>query len=148
MKKGIIKICALCLLGAGLCAVILRSPKGEAPGEYIYAGSEQERESLLIGEGVGQFKLISAQDIVIPVKDSGIYGKYIALQKLQGLPLEYLRGEEAILYTYETSSFNSNQNSRIELMVCEDRLVAAGVYEYLSGSEYVPLFRQNFLKND
>lgn len=148
MKKELIKLGALCLLMTVLIVVMLKTPGSEAPGEYIAAGSEEERAALLIMGGAEDFRLISAQDIIIPQKDDGVYGKYLALQALQGLPLEYLGGEKAILYTYEAPGFRSSNNVRIELMVCKDRLAAAGVYEYLCGTQYTALFQQNIPKSD
>lgn len=148
MKHGIIKFCALLALGAALLAIIAEIPDDEARGRYIYAQSEEERRELITAQGVTDFTLISVSDIIIPEPEGKIFGKYVALQRLQELPLEYFSGKAATIYTYDAPDFLSIKNCRIELMVCEGRLAAAGVYEYFAGADYQPLFRQNIPESD
>ena len=90
--------------------------------KQIPAGTEDERLAFLASCGItGQ--LLSEQHITVPGEDA-IFADYIALQRLQQLPLAAHTGEAGTVYTYIIDS----SSLRAELLCTDTLLIGAQLY--------------------
>ena len=106
------------ILFLGIWFWVSRPPEAR----QIPAGSEDERLALLASCGIGGV-LISEQHITVPDEDA-VFADYIALQRVQQLPLTAHTGEAGTVYTYSIAG----SSLRAELLCTDTLLIGAQLY--------------------
>lgn len=110
----------LAILGGS--ALFLRHLKDS---EKIMLPSESERLVFLEDNGYSPVKKDEVST-VIPIVWNEVYEDYNLLQKEQGLGLDDFRGKNAVRHIY------SSGDKEITLLICDNQLIAADEYDYLS----------------
>jgi len=72
---------------------------------------------------------VSEKSIIIPLNFDEIYSKYAIIQKKQKLPLENYKGKKATRYLYNVNNYNGKFPVYAELLIVDNRLVAAALIE-------------------
>lgn len=126
-RKYIICAAASAVLLIGLAAFISNTDGKGRHGNEAQTLDQYQLEPYLNLCG-WDVSLISSEEIRIPSRFEGVYSEYAALQKEQGFDLDSHKGCDAMRYTYSVNNYGRD-NVRAELILCENVLIAADIYE-------------------
>ncbi|MGN0613246.1 MAG: DUF4830 domain-containing protein [Porcipelethomonas sp.] len=128
VRKKIIPIAIIIVISSALFAICMLRSKTTDDSKNIILNNRYSRESYLNLNG-RQVTELGCETIRVPACFDGIYEKYAEIQEKQGLPLENYKGEEVKRYTYSVDNYGGNKNVCAELLVYENRLIAAALIE-------------------
>lgn len=128
MKKA--KKFLIILFLAAVCAVLFlvcthKSGNPDTDSSIILSDS-YSREAYLNIKG-WDVSLIKSDTIKIPQDFDGIYSEYAQIQQKQKLPLENYKGKKADRFLYKINNYNGDNVVFAELLIAENRLVAAAL---------------------
>lgn len=137
MKKKIIFAAIIFVLCAGLfiLCILKKTPPQE---KQIILENSYSREAYLNIKG-WDAEEISCETIRIPENFDGIYAEYAKAQEKQKLPLEKYKGKEVTRFLYNINNYGSDNNVFAELLISENRLIAAALIENKSDGFISPL---------
>ena len=118
----------LAVLPGALCLVAWLWLSRPPETRQIPAGTEDERLAFLSTCGM-EGALLSEQHVTVPGEDAA-FTRYIALQRLQSLPLGAHTGEQGTVYTYSIAG----SSLRAELLCADGLLIGAQMYLPEDGS--------------
>lgn len=106
------------------------------------AKTEEQRQDFLSELGWNA-TLVEAEsgEVLIPEEFDEVYEKYNLIQQEQGLDLTKFKGKDAMKYTYIVANHpDGNQNMRIHLLVCKNKVVAGDLCSLGPNGFIDPLF--------
>lgn len=127
MKKKIICASVIILICAGLFTVCMLKNPVQVENSIILENS-YSREAYLNIKG-WEVEEISCEPIRVPENFEGIYEEYAEVQSKQELPLENYKGKEVQRYLYKVINFNTDSDVCAELLISENKLIAAALIE-------------------
>ena len=127
MKKKIICATSILVICAGLFTICgLR--KTSTDEEPIILENSYSREAYLNIKG-WDVEEISCETVKVPEKFEGIYEEYAKAQEKQKLPLDNFKGKEVQRFLYSVNNYDSENKVCAELLISENRLIAAAIIE-------------------
>lgn len=137
MKKKIICISIIIVICAGLFAVC-KLEKSSSDADAILLENSYSREAYLNIKG-WDVKEVSCETVKVPESFEGIYKEYADVQKKQDLPLDNYKGKEVQRFLYNVSNYGSENKVCAELLISENRLIAAAIIENAPNGFISPL---------
>ncbi len=113
----------ICVIIFMLCINKKNTGSSENP---IILSDSYSREAYLNLKG-WEVTLIKSDIVNIPESFDGVYSEYAAIQEKQKLPLKNCKGMEAERFLYSVDNYNGTQTVYGELLVIDNRLVAAAL---------------------
>ena len=113
----------------GLIVIVLtfvsnHNGKPVSSSASVSCSKPEEREAYLKGLGY-EFGEEKSKEITVPEEFNQVYKEYNEIQKKQGFDLEKYRGKSAVIYTYNITNYEDNENVIADLMVCDGVLIGA-----------------------
>ncbi|MBR3631237.1 MAG: DUF4830 domain-containing protein [Oscillospiraceae bacterium] len=112
----------LALLPGAVCLAVWLWLSRPPEPRQIPAATEDERLAFLSSHGL-EGTLLSEQHVTVPGEDA-VFADYLALQRLQALPLTAYTGRQGTVYTYSVAG----SSFRAELLCAEGMLIGAQLY--------------------
>ncbi len=128
MMKKFLKYLLIVLIASALAITFFffKDKESIKKTDAIILNDSYSREAYLNLKGWDVTE-IKNDRITVPLEFEGIYSKYAEIQQMQQLPLNEYKGKEAERYIYTLNNYNGNQIVYAELLVCENKLIAASL---------------------
>ena len=132
----------------GLIVIILtflsnHNGKPASVNADISCASEEERRGYLKGLGYTFDGDVKTKKITVPSEFNEVYEKYNGIQKEQGFDLEAYKGKEAVLYTYNITNYNDNENVIADLLVSDGVLIGADLCDPSAEDGFLTALKEN-----
>lgn len=126
MKKILITILLIAVSAFLVFVHLNKKQPYDSDKILLYDSYSREAYLNINGWDVSQ---VSEKSITIPSYFNEIYSKYALIQKKQKLPLENYKGKTADRYLYKINNYNGQYPVYAELLIVDNRLVAAALIE-------------------
>ena len=90
----------------------------------VSCATQDERKAYITSLGY-TFGKESSKEVIIPDEFNEVYKSYNEIQKKQGFDLEKYKGKKAIIYTYNITNYEDNENVIADLLVANGVLIGA-----------------------
>lgn len=137
LKKIVIFV--LLALICGIFFIFCMKKDDIQPESSIILSSESEREAYLNIKGWDVTAVIT-EEITIPADFEGLYKSYAQIQEKQKLPLDKYKGKPAERFLYCVNNYNGDTEIYAELLISEERLIAAALIEQTPDGFVKPVY--------
>lgn len=124
------QIFGLILLLTGIVVVLItflsnHQAKPASKDTVIRCATTEERVNYINSFGLKTDSREQSKEIIIPEQFNDVYNKYNEIQKKQNFDLTDYRGKTAVMYTYNITNYEDNDNVIANLIVYEGILIGA-----------------------
>ena len=124
------QIFGLILLLTGIVVVLItflsnHQAKPASKDTVIRCATTEERVNYINSFGLKTDSREQSKEIIIPEQFNDVYNKYNEIQKKQNFDLTDYRGKTAVMYTYNITNYEDNDNVIAKLIVYEGILIGA-----------------------
>ena len=124
------QIFGLILLLTGLVVVLItflsnHPAKPASKNVSIRCATTQERVNYINSFDLQTDSKEESKEIIIPEQFNDVYNKYNDIQKQQNFDLTDYKGKTAVMYTYNITNYQDNDNVIANLIVCDGILIGA-----------------------
>lgn len=124
------QIFGLILLLTGIVVVLItflsnHQAKPASKDTVIRCATTEERVNYINSFDLKTDSREQSKEIIIPEQFNDVYNKYNEIQKKQNFDLTDYRGKTAVMYTYNITNYEDNDNVIANLIVYEGILIGA-----------------------